>query len=183
MPLSLLQRVDLWWLKIPVGSIEAALAVVEEEGLPITLDDLVMHAKSGGDPMDVVQAMVASGRRSREVFANLTAIALARGEKPVADFSDVEFGEGRSTLLSAAVVLGILALALLVWWLSGIHPLRTASLLGSALLLAAAVNHPRWAWRAVRYEDWFELLPKVILRPLLALLAVLLAYLSVSIKL
>jgi uncharacterized protein YqfA (UPF0365 family) len=84
MPVSALQRLTLWFRKVPVGPIERSLRIVERERLPIAIAALEAHLLSGGDPERVVDAMVATNRRTAHDFAELTAADLV-GRLPESD--------------------------------------------------------------------------------------------------
>ena len=189
MPITLGQRLTLWFRKTPVGPLEEAWRVVEAEQLPVSLDALEAHLLSGGSPVRVVKAMVLEQRRSARDFVALTAVDLAlvhstpalegaSGHPPGVASDDAR--EGRSGALSITVLVGVMAVSLLTFALFDIRPIRVAMVLVGGLFLAASVQRPRWAWRAVRHEDWFALLPAVVLRPLLALFAALALYLAAA---
>ena len=78
MPVSVLQRLALWFKKVPVGPIERSLQISEREQLPIDIAALEAHLLSGGDPERVVSAMVATNRRTVQDFAAIAALDLVR---------------------------------------------------------------------------------------------------------
>ncbi len=83
MPLTLAQRLALWFRKSPVGPIHRALRLAEAEGLPVTRRDLESHALSGGDPEWVVRTMMSESRRTIRDLQRLAAADLASVLRPM----------------------------------------------------------------------------------------------------